>query len=117
MPELPSHLTISDRHQASVFLNPNDFHNRCIFNSSQFISSGRLVDKICLARRFNRSRAQQAAHVIGAKDWTVVGRYEMELAREQGRWRLSSLRLVYKYQSGDLTLPEEARRRATQTAS
>ncbi len=53
-----------------------------------------------------------ATHVIDAEVWTVVGRYQLELTRAQTAWRLSSLRLLFKYQAGATALPEEATRRA-----
>ena len=53
-----------------------------------------------------------ATHVIGAEVWTVVGRYEIRLIRAEAGWRVSSLRFLFKYQTGATELPEAATRRA-----
>ncbi len=52
-----------------------------------------------------------ATHVIGAEIWTVVGSYEIGLSRTKD-WLISSLRFLFKYQTGATALPEEASRRA-----
>lgn len=54
-----------------------------------------------------------ATHVIDADVWTVVGRYEINLVPRDEGWSLSSLRFVFKYQTGATTLLEEATRRAS----
>lgn len=53
-----------------------------------------------------------ATHTIGDRVWTVVGSYEFALKRIDANWKLSSLRLLFKYQAGDLGLPKEAGARA-----
>lgn len=53
-----------------------------------------------------------ASHVIGARVWTVVGRYEKTLVRGAAGWRVSGSRFVFGYQTGDTTLPAEAQKRA-----
>ncbi len=50
-------------------------------------------------------------HLIGDRDWTVVGTYDMTWTESAGRPQLSSLRLNFKYQTGDSALPDEARAR------
>ena len=52
-------------------------------------------------------------HVIGDEIWTVVGRYEIELARGGADWQLASLRFVYRYQTGATDLPGKASERAS----
>lgn len=54
-----------------------------------------------------------ASHVLGERCWTVVGRYEMALVRQGGAWRLSSLRLLYRFQSGQELLPVAMERTAS----
>lgn len=40
--------------------------------------------------------------------WTVVGSYDLELKQENGKWRLAKMKLNFKYQDGNLKLPQEA---------
>lgn len=56
-----------------------------------------------------------ASHVIGERVWTVVGEYNNTLAKgDDGKWRISGSRLVFKYQSGDTGLPAEAQKRVVE---
>lgn len=52
------------------------------------------------------------AHTIGQEVWLVVGRYEIELERSENGWQVSSLRFIYRYQTGPRDLPERATKRA-----
>ncbi|MEM6706141.1 MAG: nuclear transport factor 2 family protein [Acidobacteriota bacterium] len=53
-----------------------------------------------------------ATHQIGERVWTVVGSYEVSLRRSGSTWKLSGLRFLFKYQTGDLELAAEASQRA-----
>ncbi|WP_158618038.1 nuclear transport factor 2 family protein [Chitinophaga lutea] len=44
----------------------------------------------------------------GGNVWTVVGTYDAKLIQQDGRWKVSMLRLNLKYQDGNLALPELA---------
>jgi len=55
-------------------------------------------------------------HAIGERVWTVVGTYDIDLIREGDAWQLSSLVFGYRFQTGDMALPELARERAAQKA-
>jgi len=47
----------------------------------------------------------------------VVGTYDLELKRDGGNWKLSSMRFNFKYASGNQTLAAEAQRRAAEANS
>jgi hypothetical protein len=52
-----------------------------------------------------------ATHYLEHKDgniWTVVGSYDLELNQVDGKWRVSKMKLNYKYQDGNTALPQAA---------
>ncbi|MEM1022493.1 MAG: nuclear transport factor 2 family protein [Myxococcota bacterium] len=53
-----------------------------------------------------------ATHVLEGRSWTVVGRYVLSLVEQEGRWKLSGNRFLFRFQDGDLGLPEAARLRS-----
>ena len=44
----------------------------------------------------------------GGNVWTVVGSYDFELVVTDGKWSISKMKFNYKYQDGNLSLPEIA---------
>jgi hypothetical protein len=48
--------------------------------------------------------------------WLVGGRYEMQLAKIDGKWRITHLTLASAWEEGNLELPLIARDRATQNS-
>ena len=40
--------------------------------------------------------------------WTVVGSYDIELEQFDGKWRITKMKLNYKYQDGNTQLPQAA---------
>lgn len=57
-----------------------------------------------------------ATHAIDDRVWTVVGTYDIALARTDDGWRLSGLRLDFKYQTGATDLAADAQRHAAALA-
>lgn len=53
-----------------------------------------------------------ATHYLPDEDgnvWTVVGSYDFELARQaDGNWKVRHMKFNFKYQDGNLSLPEKA---------
>ena len=59
-----------------------------------------------------------ATHFIeneGENIWTVVGTYDFELEKEHSIWKVSKMKFNFKYQSGNLELPQLAISRLTTT--
>lgn len=57
-----------------------------------------------------------ATHHIAGEDgevWTVAGSYDIELKKEAGGWVLSALKLNFKYQDGNGSLPAVAQGRCS----
>lgn len=52
-----------------------------------------------------------ATHVIDDRVWTVVGRYRNTCIAVDGDWKLSGSQFLFKYQSGDTSLPGIAQQR------
>ena len=53
-----------------------------------------------------------ALHTLAEDEWTVVGSYELELKEGESGWQISTLRFLFKSQSGDEALPKRAAERA-----
>ncbi|HEX3941015.1 MAG TPA: nuclear transport factor 2 family protein [Acidobacteriaceae bacterium] len=49
--------------------------------------------------------------IAGRETWTVGGRYEMEIERHNGEWRIAALTLAGAWAEGNLDLAEQARER------
>lgn len=52
-----------------------------------------------------------ASHYLeddGGNLWTVVGSYDFELKKEEGNWKISTMKFNFKYQSGNTNLPQKA---------
>ena len=52
-----------------------------------------------------------ATHIIGERSWTVVGTYNIPLVRNGEGWKLSGIQFLYKFQTGAIDLPAEAKQR------
>ena len=40
--------------------------------------------------------------------WTVVGSYDLNLAKEGDEWKITKMKFNFKYQDGNLSLPQKA---------
>ena len=57
-----------------------------------------------------------ATHFIESatdQTWTVVGSYDFDLVKKNSSWKISKMKFNFKYQSGNLKLPQLAISRAT----
>ena len=54
-----------------------------------------------------------ATHSIDDAVWTVIGRYDMGLVREDARWKLARHRFGFRMQTGDTSLPQRAMARVS----
>lgn len=54
-----------------------------------------------------------ASHFLGGEEWTVRGRYELELVGAGDAWTIATLRFLAGPVTGSADLPERAARRAS----
>ncbi|MDR6942521.1 nuclear transport factor 2 family protein [Mucilaginibacter pocheonensis] len=53
----------------------------------------------------------KADHFIGNEVWTISGTYQTKLEKQNGTWLITYLKLNYDRQSGNTSLPKQAKAR------
>lgn len=58
-----------------------------------------------------------ARHWIGERTWRLIGRYDFQLRRQRGQWRVTRMTLTVTQELGDRALVDLARARAVQSVN
>lgn len=62
----------------------------------------------CSGNMASATYTGNANHIIGDKNWTVIGDYETQLELVDNRWVITSQKFNFSEQIGDVSLPEKA---------
>jgi len=71
---------------------------------------GNVVSKIDGNKAYIFSYVNASHHLDNedGKVWTVVGSYDIDMKVIEGNWKITSLKLNFKYQDGNVNLPQLA---------